>query len=73
MAQDQIKLQFFGDLTRLARSCSTLCQETRRSPKRYDGLQVNVCLNYGGRDEIVRAATGLCRRTARQGRPTRRS
>ena len=33
-----------------------LCEQTRRISKRYDGCQVNICLNYGGRDEILRAA-----------------
>ena len=33
-----------------------LCEKTREISKSYDGSQVNICLNYGGRDEIVRAA-----------------
>ena len=33
-----------------------MCQRTNEISKRYDGMQVNVCFNYGGRDEIVRAA-----------------
>lgn len=56
MARDQIKLEFFGDLTSLDPELYQLCQETREISKGYDGFQVNVCLNYGGRDEIVRAA-----------------
>ena len=56
MARDHIKLQFFGDLTSLDPELYQLCQETRKISEGYDGFQVNVCLNYGGRDEIVRAA-----------------
>lgn len=56
MARDHIKLEFFGDLTSLDPELYQLCQETREISKGYDGFQVNVCLNYGGRDEIVRAA-----------------
>ena len=33
-----------------------MCARTDDISTRYDGMQVNVCLNYGGRDEIVRAA-----------------
>ena len=33
-----------------------MCARTDAISKRYDGMQVNVCLNYGGRDEIIRAA-----------------
>lgn len=56
MARDHIKLEFFGDLTSLDPELYQLCQETRQISKEYEGFQVNVCLNYGGRDEIVRAA-----------------
>ena len=56
MARDHIKLQVFGDLTSLDPELYQLCQETRKISEGYDGFQVNVCLNYGGRDEIVRAA-----------------
>ena len=33
-----------------------LCRRTQEISKRYEGCQVNICLNYGGRDELVRAA-----------------
>lgn len=56
MARDHIKLEFFGDLTSLDPELYQLCQETRKISEGYTGFQVNVCLNYGGRDEIVRAA-----------------
>ena len=56
MARDHIKLEFFGDLTSLDSELYQLCQETRKISEGYTGFQVNVCLNYGGRDEIVRAA-----------------
>ena len=35
--------------------------------KKYEGVQVNFCLNYGGRDEIVRAAQ-RCRTVRRRKR-----
>ena len=59
MARDHIKLEFFGDLTSLDPELYQLCQETRKISEGYTGFQVNVCLNYGGRDEIVRAARKL--------------
>ena len=39
--------------------------DATRSPRTYDGFQANICLNYGGRDEILRAARRLCRRLCR--------
>ena len=56
MEKDRIKLDFFGDLSRLSPDLRELCERTREISSRYDGIQANICLNYGGRDEIVRAA-----------------
>ena len=56
MARDKIKMAFFGDLSPLSPKLQTLCRETEEISKGYAGFQANICLNYGGRDEIVRAA-----------------
>ena len=56
MARDKVKMAFFGDLTPLTPKLQALCHETEEISKGYDGCQVNICLNYGGRDEIMRAA-----------------
>ncbi len=56
MAQKNIRLNFFGDLEPLSEPLKKLIAETREISRSTTGMQVNVCLNYGGRDEIVRAA-----------------
>ncbi|MDF2838518.1 MAG: Undecaprenyl pyrophosphate synthetase [Evtepia sp.] len=57
MAKDKIKLCFFGDLSPMSGKIRKLYDETQRISKEYDSeIQVNICLNYGGRDEIIRAA-----------------
>ena len=56
MARDKVKMAFFGDLSPLPPHLQDLCRETEEISKGYDGCQVNICLNYGGRDELVRAA-----------------
>jgi len=56
MAKDKVKMAFFGDLSPLSPKLLDLCRQTEEISKGYDGCQVNICLNYGGRDEIVRAA-----------------
>jgi len=56
MERDKVKMEFFGDLSVLAPELRELCEQTREISKRYDGCQVNICLNYGGRDELLRAA-----------------
>ena len=62
MAKDKIKLRFLGDLTPLSRELRQLCDETERISRDYESeIQVNICLNYGGRDEILRAAKACAR------------
>jgi len=56
MAKDRIKLAFFGDLSPLSPELRALCERTAEISRSYEGFQANICLNYGGRDEIVRAA-----------------
>jgi len=55
MERDRVKLQFFGDISILSDSLQTLVRETVEISKRFEGVQVNICLNYGSRDEILRA------------------
>lgn len=56
MERDKVKMCFFGDLSPLPEDLRLLCEQTREISKHYDGVQVNICLNYGGRDELLRAA-----------------
>ena len=69
MERDRVKMEFFGDLTALDPELQELCQKTREISKRYEGCQVNICLNYGGRDEIVRAAMAFAQ-DCKEGRAT---
>ena len=55
MEKNKVRFRFFGDLTRLSPQLQKLCADAQNRSKDYD-VQVNFCLNYGGRDEIVRAA-----------------
>ena len=61
MERDRVKMEFFGDLSPLAPELRELCGRTREISRRYEGCQVNICLNYGGRDELVRAARAFAR------------
>lgn len=55
MERDKIKMEFFGDLDALSPDLWEMCQRTREISSHYEGFQANICLNYGGRDELVRA------------------
>ena len=56
MERDRVMMEFFGDLSPLTPELRELCERTREISKHYEGCQVNICLNYGGRDELLRAA-----------------
>ena len=56
MERDHIRLKILGDPAVLSPELRELIDETADISTRYEGFQANVCLNYGGRDEIVRAA-----------------
>ena len=59
MDRNRVRFCFFGDLSRLSPELRREAQEAVERSKKYEGVQVNFCLNYGGRDEIVRAAQRL--------------
>ena len=58
MERDHIRLHFFGDMTPIAPELRALAKETDEITEHLskNDFQANVCLNYGGRDEILRAA-----------------
>lgn len=56
MREKNIRLQFFGDLTPFSPELRALIDETNAISRTTTGMLVSVCLNYGGRAELVRAA-----------------
>ena len=56
MERDQIRLRFLGDLSALSPELQELARRTNEISSHIQGFQANVCLNYGGRDEILHAA-----------------
>lgn len=61
MEKDHIRLAFFGDLQQLSPDLQMLAADTVRRSQNYHGFQTNICLNYGGRDEILHAAREFAR------------
>ena len=56
MERDKVKMKFLGDTTVLSPKLQELIAKTEELSKKFEGVQVNICLNYGSRDEIIRAA-----------------
>ncbi|MDR0889742.1 MAG: di-trans,poly-cis-decaprenylcistransferase [Oscillospiraceae bacterium] len=61
MDKNRVRFCFFGDLTQLSPALQEEARIAAQRSKRYEGVQVNFCLNYGGRVEIVRAAQRFAR------------
>ena len=61
MERDHIRMKIFGDVSALPPKLQRLAAKTDEISARYPGFQANICLNYGGRDEIVSAARRYAR------------
>ena len=64
MEKNRVRFKVFGDISRLSPELQQLCTDAQERSAQYDDVQVNFCLNYGGRDEIVRAAKAFARDVA---------
>ena len=56
------KLIISGDLSRIRPQTRTVCEEALNRTKDNKNYYINICLNYGSRDEIARA----CRQIAEE-------
>jgi hypothetical protein len=61
MEKNKVRFRFFGDLTKLSPELQALVAKADEIASRIDGFQANICLNYGGRDDIVQAARRYAR------------
>ena len=61
MDKNRVRFCFFGDLSRLSPELQEEAREAVERSRKYEGVQVNFCLNYGGRAEMVRAAQQFAR------------
>ena len=69
MEKNHVRFCFFGDLSRLSPKLQKLCLDAQERSADYHEVQVNFCLNYGGRDEIIRAVRSFAQDVA-QGKRT---
>jgi len=54
MVKDNIRLNVFGDISVLSPELQTRIARTNELNREIGGMQANLCVNYGGRDEILR-------------------
>ena len=62
LAEENVRLRFLGDTDRLPRDIQDLIEKNRVISDACTGIIVNVCVNYGGRLDIVRAAQKLAQK-----------
>jgi len=56
MERDNVRLHFMGDMSPLTAELKELVEQCNAISARLTGCQCNICINYGGRAEIVHAA-----------------
>ena len=61
MERDHIRMKVLGGLEELSPELRAMVERTDEISQKYAGFQANICLNYGGRDEILRAACRYAR------------
>ena len=65
LEQEQVRIRFLGDLEQLPEGLQQLIQDATDRTAANTGIHFNVCTNYGGRRELVRAARLLAEQVAR--------
>jgi undecaprenyl diphosphate synthase len=64
LEREQVRIRFLGDLEQLPGGLQTLIAEATARTATNIGIHFNVCTNYGGRAELVRAARRLAEQVA---------
>ena len=59
MERDRFKMRFFGDISALSPRLQELMAAAEEKSTHYEGCQMNMCINYGGRDEILQAVNRI--------------
>lgn len=57
--EDDIKVNFIGDRSAFAEDIIKLINETEDVAKDRKGMQLNIAMNYGGRDELIHAVRSI--------------
>ena len=65
LEQEQVRIRFLGDLEQLPEGLQQLIADATARTAGNSGIHFNVCTNYGGRRELVRAARLLAQQVAR--------
>ena len=64
LEEEQVRIRFLGDLDGLPEKLQHLIDDATKRTAKNSGIHFNVCTNYGGRRELVRAAQRLAKQAA---------
>ncbi len=59
LIKNNVKLNFLGDITRLPKKVQEEIKNVVEKTKKYGDFELNIAVNYGARDEIVRAVNKI--------------
>ena len=62
--QESIKINFIGDLSPFPRALKSIINSSEALTKDNKNFTLNICINYGGRQEIVKAAKKIAIKTS---------
>jgi undecaprenyl diphosphate synthase len=65
LERERVRIRFLGELEALPSGLQDLIANAEARTAANTGIRFNVCTNYGGRSELVRAARRLAERVAR--------
>lgn len=61
---ENIKVKFIGDIKVLDDDIKQLIKDAEDESKDATGMNLNIALNYGGRDELVNAVKSICEKVS---------
>ena len=64
LEQEQVRIRFLGDLDQLPQNLQDRIADATARTAANEGIHFNVCTNYGGRRELVRATQRLAQQAA---------
>lgn len=59
--RNHVKVRILGDYSKIPKTAVNSIEKALKTTKHNEGLQFNIALNYGGRQEILRAVQNICR------------
>lgn len=59
---ENIKVKVLGDISRLSSGMQKSIKKCMERTKNNTGITFNIALNYGGRDEILKAVKSICKK-----------